>query len=224
MYGTSPRPIVLASASPRRRRLLDWLGVPFSMTATDIAEELDTALAGDPPALARRIAAEKAVAARATGHADALVLAFDTIVVLERAVLGKPAGLEDAYRMLRSLSGRTHEVITGCALLPPGERAPVTFVVSTDVRMRQLLEDDIRAWAEKGELLGCAGAYNIESHLASVELDECYQNVAGLPLCHLHAALGTGAFGELEGLTPPVGTCDAARCVRCELGPRLTGG
>jgi septum formation protein len=192
------------------------------VTAADVPEDLDSPLAADPPALACFIASEKAVAVRASDAVpNAPVLAFDTIVVLDGTVLGKPADLPDADRMLRSLSGRSHQVVTGCTLLPPGERAPASFSVTTEVRMRDLSDDDIRAWAEKGELLGCAGAYNIESHLASVEDGECFQNVAGLPLCHLYRALATGAFGVLPGLTPPISACEAARGVRCVLGRRL---
>jgi septum formation protein len=216
------RPLVLASASPRRRRLMVWLSVPFAVTSADVPEDLGSPLAADPSALACRIASEKAVASRDSGAwPNALVLAFDTIVVLDGAVLGKPRDMADAYRMLEALSGRTHEVVTGCTLLPPGERAPACFAVTTRVRMRDLSAEDVHAWAEEGELLGCAGAYNIERHLAFVQDGECFQNVAGLPLCHLYDALATGAFGGLPGLAEPVAACDAARDTRCSLGRRL---
>jgi septum formation protein len=173
--------------------------------------------------LARDLAAEKAVVAREAGAADDdLVVACDTIVVLDGEVLGKPRDLEDAWRMLRALSGGTHEVVTGVALLPPGERPPVTFAVTSKVRMKELSDADIEAWAAKGELLGCAGAYNIESHLAVVEDTECFQNVAGLPLCHLWKRLASGAFGEVEGLESPCEACEEARGVACVLGRGLT--
>lgn len=213
--------LLLASASPRRRRLLAWLGLPYSACATDTPEEMDGPLSEDPPALACSLAAEKALAGRACGAGPAGgedVIACDTIVVLDGRVIGKPRDLPDAYRMLRELSGRTHQVVTGVALLWPGEDSPQTFPVVTPVLMRSLTDDDIRAWAEKGELLGCAGAYNIESHLASVSADQCFQNVAGLPLCHLFAALSARG---LPGLRSPVAPCDDARSVTCELGPRL---
>jgi septum formation protein len=210
--------LLLASASPRRRRLLAWLELPYGVCATDTPEDMDCPLAEDPPALARSLAAEKAVAAfGGTGDAP-LVIACDTIVVLDRQVLGKPRDLHDAHRMLRALSGRTHEVVTGVALLGPGDDAPAPFPVTTPVVMRELSDEDIRVWADKGELMGCAGAYNIESHLASVALDQCFQNVAGLPLCHLFAALRS--CGVLDARSP-VCACDAARGVTCELGPRL---
>jgi septum formation protein len=215
-----PHTLLLCSASPRRRRLIELYGVPYRATSVDLEEDLGQPLA--PPLLARRIAAEKAVAARTAEGKAGLVLTFDTIVVLDGDVLGKPGDLDDARRMLRALSAREHEVVTGVALLPPGERAPFTFAVVTKVRMRELSEADIEGWAARGELLGCAGAYNIESHLATVEADECFQNVAGLPLCHLWRALASGAFGGVEGLTPPCGACEKARGVACELGRDLT--
>lgn len=196
------------------------LRTPYRVSATDVDEDITLPL--DPPLLARRLAADKAVAARAAEETDEVIVACDTIVVLDGEVLGKPADIEDAHRMLRALSGRTHEVVTGVALLPPRERAPFTFAVVTRVHMRELSEADIEEWSAKGELLGCAGAYNIESHLARVDSTECFQNVAGLPLCHLWRALASGAFGEVEDLAAPCAACDAAREVACELGRELT--
>ena len=132
-----PLRIVLASQSPRRRRLLGWLGVPFACASVETPESLDTPLTAFPLKLAQSLAAEKAVAARETGLGDgALVLCFDTIVVLDDRVLGKPVDVNDAWRMLRALSGRTHEVVTGVALLAPRDAAPRTFAVATPVRMR----------------------------------------------------------------------------------------
>lgn len=220
-----PRPrIVLASASPRRRRLLSWLGLPFEVDAFDTPESLDTPLAADPSALAISLALEKAQAARDSGTADdALVLTFDTIVVLDGAVLGKPTDHEDAWRMLRALSGRTHQVVTGCALTCPGA-APRSFAVVTDVQMLPLGDHHISEWMASGEYMGCAGAYNIEGQVAEVTESECYQNVAGLPLCHVYAALAEDMAGCLPA-TPesPIARCDAALGRTCALGPRVIG-
>lgn len=211
-------PLLLASASPRRRRLIEWLGVPFTTTETDTPEYLTGPLAALPPILARSIAADKARAARAAGHEDDAIVACDTIVLLDRRILGKPRDIDEARTMLRDLSGRVHDVITGVALLLPSWDEPRTFAVTTPVRMHELDEDDLTAWIEKGELLGCAGAYNIESHLASVEPDQCYQNVAGLPVCHLYCEL---ARHGLSGVTSPASACDAARGTLCPLGAKL---
>lgn len=197
------------------------LGLDYEVTATDTEEDLDDPLAADPPTLACALACDKAAAARDAGAAGT-VLAFDTIVVHDGELLGKPTDLRDAYRMLRSLSGSIHEVVTGVAVLGHGAREARTSAVTTPVRMRMLSQSDIDAWAARGELLGCAGAYNIESHLADVEPDQCFQNVAGLPLCHLYVMLRDAReeLGIAEPV-PPVGPCDAARGTRCLLGPRL---
>jgi len=218
-------PVVLASQSPRRRRLLEWLDVPFETTSVDTPEELDSPLASDPPALAESLAAEKALAARAEGHAgESLALCFDTIVVLDGTILGKPRDEADAWRMLRALSGRTHQVVTGCALLCPDDVAPATFSVITNVTMQQLTDCRIESWMAMGSFMGCAGAYNIEAQVAQVTEDECYQNVAGLPLCHLYAALRAGLVGcSPAEITVPVAACDAALGRTCRLGPRITG-
>ncbi len=218
--------IVLASASPRRRRLLSWLGLPFEVAAVDTPESFDTPLAADPAALAISLAEEKAAAAldEGLGH-DALVLTFDTIVVLGNELLAKPVDEADAWRMLRALSGRTHQVVTGCTVVCPGERSPRSFAVTTDVQMKQLSDCRIEAWMALGEYMGCAGAYNIEGQVAEVTADECYQNVAGLPLCHVHAELSRG---EAAPCTPgttqnPVQRCDAALQRLCRLGRSITG-
>ncbi|MHB1340622.1 MAG: Maf family protein [Coriobacteriia bacterium] len=218
MNGTSPG-VLLASASPRRRRLIDWLGLDADVTSVDTPEDLAVSLT--PAALASGIAAEKALEVPPD---DRLTLAFDTIVVLNGEVLGKPADAEDARRMLRALSGRTHEVVTGVALREPQSRDLRIFSVTTRVDMRALSDADIESWIAEGECMGCAGAYNIERHLASVGLTECFQNVAGLPLCHLYAALAAGDIqGVPPGLTRPVATCDAALGRTCQLGPEVCG-
>ncbi len=225
MPKTAQTRIVLASQSPRRRRLLTWLGLPFEVDAIETPEELDSPLASDPPALATHLAAEKAIAVRDAGLAgDALVLCFDTIVVHDGRVLGKPADRREAHRMLRELSGRAHEVVTGCAMLCAGEPVPQTFAVTTPVRMRALDDEAIAAWMAQGTYLGCAGAYNIEAQMASVDTGECYQNVAGLPLCHVFAALRRLSGRGCPDLSPasPVRTCDETLGRTCLLGPRVT--
>lgn len=211
--------LLLASASPRRRRLLAWLGAPFEVTSVDVDETPSPELS-EPAAIALDIAERKAVAAREL-HPDAAILAADTIVVADGELLGKPVDEDDAWRMLRALAGRTHEVITGFALWLPGADAPAGMAVATNVNMRDLTEDEMAAWVADGELMGCAGAYNIERHLAWVADDECYQNVAGLPLCHLYALMC--AEGAADQLERPDIHCDAARGARCKLGPCMLG-
>jgi hypothetical protein len=100
----------------------------------------------------------------------------------------------------------------------------VLLSVATNVHMHELTDAMIDAWAAEGEMLGCAGAYNIERHLAWVEDDECYQNVAGLPLCHLYLLLATIAEPLMSaGVARPDATCDATRGAYCKLGPCMLG-
>lgn len=210
--------LLLASASPRRRRLLSLLGVPYRSTSVDTPEDL-TAPAADAQTLACGLAAEKTLAARNAEPDAGCILGFDTIVVLDGAVLGKPADEDDARTMLRALSGRLHEVVTGCAVLPARADAPRTFAVTTRVLMRDLDDDAIAEWMARGEFMGCAGAYNIEGQVAEVADDECFQNVAGLPLCHLRAQLGAAGVA----CDAPAVACDAALGRRCLLAPIADG-
>lgn len=215
---------VLASASPRRRRLIEWLGLPVVTTSVDTPEDLDSPLSATPERLAEHLAVEKARAARTSAPTSGrqLIVAFDTIVVLDGDILGKPSDVDDAWRMLRALSGRTHQVVTGVALLAPDAEAPQSFPVSTNVRMKALGERDIRDWMASGEFMGCAGAYNIEGQVAQVDGDECYHNVAGLPLCHLAREISRiAARCGLGEIATPVTPCDAALGRHCTLGPRV---
>ena len=200
----APARVLLASQSPRRRRLLAWLGSRSRSPRSTPPRSSTRPLAADPAALAAHLAAEKARAARAERlGSEALVMTFDTIVVHDGAVLGKPRDLPDAWRMLRSLSGRTHAVVTGVALLCPEDDEPRAFAVATEVAMKPLTDCQIEAWMALGEFMGCAGAYNIEGQVAEVSDAECYQNVAGLPLCHLYAALaGDEAACAALGVRP----------------------
>jgi septum formation protein len=178
----APR-LVLASASPRRKELLALLRVPFEIIPSAYEEQLPEAHP-DPAALAVHLAGEKAldVARRNPG---ALVLGADTVVALGTRVYGKPADAADAARMLGELSGRTHEVITGVALMAPqGVRR---FATRTSVRFRELEEAEIQAYCGTGEPLDKAGAYAIQGCgavlIRGIEGD--YPNVVGLPLAPL---------------------------------------
>lgn len=195
------------------------------MAVVDTPEDLDSPLASDPEALACQLAEEKAAAARSEGLAgDDLVLTFDTIVVHEGRLLGKPRDVPDAWGMLRSLSGRKHQVVTGVAVLPPDEEHAASFAVTTTVTMRALTDCQIEAWMAMGEFMGCAGAYNIEGQVAEVADAECYQNVAGLPLCHLYRylAVAEGLWAHYGTPHSPIDRCDEALCRRCLLGPEIT--
>ena len=181
-------PIVLASGSPRRRELLARLGLRFEVDPPRREEDAWGA-DEDPDAYAGRISAAKAaeVAAR---RPDALVLAGDTIVVLDGQVLGKPGDAVSAQAMLARLSGREHAVHTGVTVLAPaGARATGTEI--TRVRFRTLGAEEIDAYVATGEPLDKAGAYGIQAFGATLVegVRGCYFNVMGLPVVRLLALL-----------------------------------
>jgi MAF protein/D-tyrosyl-tRNA(Tyr) deacylase len=184
LHGDSPLhgiPLVLASASPRRRDLLSDLGLSFTTAPPDVDEDLDPT--GDAAEQAGVLAERKARSVR-PGPGECIVLAADTIVALEKHVLGKPADEADAIRMLSELSGKEHTVVTGvCAALAPSGVCR-TRVVSTRVRFREMGTEEIRRYVATGEPLGKAGAYAIQGlgGLLVSGIDGDYSNVVGLPL------------------------------------------
>jgi septum formation protein len=189
--------LVLASASPRRRELLAGLGLQFTVRPADVDE---TPRDGEEPgAYVLRLAREKAAA---VARDQELVLAADTTVVIDGEILGKPSDEEDARRMLRRLSGREHEVLTGLALCEAGGR-DASSVERSRVRMAALSEDEIAWYAATGEPLDKAGAYAIQG-LGSLFVEAVagnYSNVVGLPIpavYRLFAALGI----DLKGFIP----------------------
>lgn len=189
---SGPLPIILASSSPRRKTLLAQLGLPFTICVSDIVEDLEQPL--PPDQLAETLALQKAckVAAKrevaAKRSTDALVIGADTIVVDDAGILGKPRDTADACRMLARLSGRTHRVMTGVAVL--STRSPERALVqheTTLVTFAPLSEHDIQWYIHTGEPLDKAGAYAIQGKgMAFVErIDGCYNNVVGLPVFRL---------------------------------------
>lgn len=181
-----PQNLVLASASPRRRALLEGQGLSFDVRISAVPEVV--AAGESAAAYTQRVAAEKATAVAEEAQ-GALVLAADTEVVLGTSILGKPRDGEDAVAMLRSLSGNTHEVITGVCLRGPGVEE--RFAVRTAVRFRALSEGEIRWYVGTGEPLDKAGAYAIQERGgAFVEaIFGSWSNVVGLPLAETLAAL-----------------------------------
>jgi septum formation protein len=183
----APR-LVLASGSPRRRDLLELLGVPFEVESPDVDE---TPLPGERPAdHVRRIATAKAEAV-VLRRPGALIIAADTVVDLDDRILGKPSDAADAAAMLRSLSARDHRVHT--ALVVGDEIALVT----TTVRFDELRTADIERYVASGEPLDKAGAYAIQGAGAAFirELHGSVTNVAGLPLAELRGLLARAGAG-----------------------------
>lgn len=192
--------VVLASSSPRRRELLTLIGISHSVCPADIDESV---LPGeDPHAHAERLAREKASVV-AAGEPNAVVIAADTIVVVDGDILGKPRDDDAAAVMLRRLAGRAHVVLTAVAVARGGEVA--SGVEAVDVKFRDLSDDEIQRYIATREPMDKAGAYGIQGYGATIveRIDGDYFAVMGLALgrmVRLMATLGVEyRFGELRG-------------------------
>lgn len=173
--------LILASASPRRRELLAGLGLAFDVVPSTVEE---SRAAGVPiPALATRLALAKArdVAGRV---GPAVVLAADTLVVLDGVPFGKPASPEEARRMLTALRGRAHDVVTAVAVVEAGARREATAAVASRVVMRAYTATEIEAYLATGEPYDKAGAYAVQGEGGRLveRVEGCYTNVVGLPV------------------------------------------
>ena len=180
--------IILASQSPRRKELLERMGIRDFETISPNVDE--SAFHGLPPEeLVRRLSAEKAAAVAGRVGEDAIVIAADTVVALEGAVLGKPADELDAFKMLSALSGVRHQVYTGVTVCRGGEKQTAHEV--TDVTFRELSEEEIEHYIATGEPMDKAGAYGIQGYGALLiqGISGDYYNVMGLPVCRLSGML-----------------------------------
>ncbi len=192
--------LILASQSPRRRELLAQMGLRFTVHAADIDETMDPGLpAGQEVA---RVSRAKALAI-VRGPED-VVIAADTVVVCQGKILGKPHTPERAVEMLELLSGRDHQVLTGCTVLR-GETV-LSHLETTHLYFRPLSAEEIAAYVATGEPLDKAGAYGIQGlgGLFVRRLEGDYYNVMGLPLCAL-----TGLLRQVG--VPVLGTCEEVR-------------
>jgi septum formation protein len=173
--------LILASNSPRRRELMRQIGLDFRVDPADVDESV---FPGESPGgYAVRVALDKARAAAARAGTG-IVIAADTIVVLDDEILGKPADPGDAERMLKLLSGNVHRVITGLAVMDAATGKVLTRTSITRVWFRSLAPHEIISYIATGEPLDKAGAYGIQERGALLvdKIDGCYFNVVGLPL------------------------------------------
>ena len=177
---------ILASQSPRRRELLAMLGLEFEIFTADIDETMDPALSAEQAVAA---VCERKARAVGEGHPGRLIVAADTIVVVDETILGKPHCEDEARQMLHSLSGRSHTVMTGFCLWRDG--ACETHVETTKLWFRDLSDGEIDAYVATGSPMDKAGAYGIQDQAAVFvqRLEGDYYNVMGLPLCALTQAL-----------------------------------
>jgi septum formation protein len=213
-------PVILASASPRRREFMQQLSLPFQVHVADIDEQDQD---DEPPQqLVARLSREKALAV-ATRLPQAVVIGADTIVTLDGELLGKPVDPLDAADMLRRLRDRSHQVYSGVTVCPPCDREhhgcdrrdrTLTGLVGSTVWMRPYSEDEIAAYVASGDPLDKAGAYgiqNAEFHPVA-RMRGCYASVMGLPLCELSDLL------RQVGVVPPIdvaAACQAFTGVPC---------
>ena len=187
--------IILASQSPRRRELLSLMGIPFEVVVRAVDESFPEWL--DPVAAVRHIAEKKATAFLHDAT-DELVIAADTIVVIDGQVLGKPSDQAQATDMLMRLSGRAHEVITAVALLHKGHVE--LFHEVTEVRFRVLTLEEIAYYIDHYQPFDKAGAYGIQEWIGIVAIEATagsYSNVVGLPTQQLYHVLKTSFPGAL---------------------------
>ena len=190
--------LILASKSPRRRELLSMLGIGFQIETADMDETMDPALT--PDRAVAQVCEKKAAAVAMRRPAD-LILAADTIVVVDGQILGKPHSETEARAMLRRLSGRSHTVMTGFCLLQNGKAE--THVEQTHLEFKPLSDREIDAYVATGSPMDKAGAYGIQDQAAVFvrRLEGDYYNVMGLPLCALVQGLrrhGVAVLGTVE--------------------------
>ena len=188
--------LILASQSPRRKELLKLLKHPFVIRVADIDETMDPA--ADPAQEVARVSRKKAEAV--PRETEDIVIAADTIVVLEGTVLGKPADEAQAKAMLAALSGKDHQVMTGVTVLQD-DRALVHTEI-TDIHFRPLSQGEIDRYVATGEPMDKAGAYGIQGGAALFVqwLRGDYYNVMGLPVCKLYEMLGSLAPELMEDM------------------------
>ena len=181
--------IVLCSNSPRRKELLKGLGLNFQTRIIDgIDESYDKSLPGED--IAKMISEKKAESYKATMSSDELIITADTIVYVDGEVLGKPQNKIDAARMLKMISGKCHDVITGVCLLTSNKR--ISFSVKTKVSFAQITDDEISFYIENYKPYDKAGAYGIQEWIGYIGVDSIqgsYFNVMGLPIQRLYSEL-----------------------------------
>lgn len=184
------RKIILASASPRRRELLEQGGIPFTVIPSQAEEKITTE---QPGQVVEELSYLKCSDIYEKSLGDVLVIGADTVVASEGKILGKPSSQKDAVKMLQSLQGREHEVYTGVTIMARegNENRKKTFHEKTKVVFYPMSDEEIRSYVNTGEPMDKAGAYGIQGKSAVFikEISGDYNNVVGLPLARLYQEL-----------------------------------
>lgn len=180
-------PLILASASPRRKRILQQIGLPFKSLPCDINE---AEVVGEPHNITLKLAVKKAMAAYSKYNGK-WILGADTIVLQDNNILGKPTNNNEAASMLTLLSGRVHEVITGFSIINPAGNVAHREYVRSAVTIKELSKEEIAAYIDTGEPFGKAGSYAIQGMGAFMikHMSGSYSNVVGLPIYSLIESL-----------------------------------
>jgi septum formation protein len=185
------KPLILASKSPRRQKLLHQIGFNFEVIPSRTDEdEIDSQL--EPSEYARQLSFEKANEVAGRIKRDVIILGCDTIVVLDGVILTKPTDHDDAFRILKLLSNRTHIVYTGVTFIDYGDNNVISGVKATEVTFRKLDDDEVEEYIEGGSPMDKAGAYGIQDDFGAVfvsQINGCYYNIVGLPLEMMYAMM-----------------------------------
>ena len=184
-------PLILASQSPRRQKLLHQIGVNFELFPSSI-DESEHPLQIKPEDYAAQLSLKKSQDVASKINRKAIVLGADTIVCLEDQILNKPVDSKDAVKMLNKLSGNTHTVFTGVSLVEPISKSILTEVKATRVTFKTLTNEEIETYVEGGSPMDKAGAYGIQDDTGALfikYIEGCYYNIVGLPLEMLYSML-----------------------------------
>lgn len=195
-HAMSDLSLVLASNSPRRKQILKWMGIPFTVRPADIDE---TPLEGESPkAYVQRLALTKGRKMSSSAGFKELIVAADTTVAVDNEIIGKPLDAEDARRILVKLRGRVHFVHTAIVVISPSKGLIERELCSSRVHMRRYSDEEISDYIHSGDPLDKAGAYAIqnESFHPVDQFKGCYASVMGLPLCHLERVLRKMGYGD----------------------------
>lgn len=182
---------ILASASPRRRELLEGLGLKFDIIVSNEEENINKNLSPDLYTSELAMLKAAAVAKHISDRKKQIIISADTVVCLDNTILEKPINADDAFNMLKELSGRTHLVYTGICVMRLADAKTVTKSIKTEVTFKQLSDDTINRYIATGEPLDKAGAYGIQGKggVLVEKIDGEYSNVVGLPISALYDVL-----------------------------------
>ncbi len=190
------RKIVLASKSPRRRELLENIGLKFDIVVCDTDEDIISKDI-DPSLYVRELSFIKASSAVRLCAKNTFVIGADTVVVHDGKILGKPKDRDDAFDMLRSMSGKTHRVYTGISIIDTNDMHAVSEYVMTEVTFRQISDKEINHYIDNFSVMDKAGAYGIQEYAGTFaeSINGDYFNIVGLPVCKLVTMI-LGEYGE----------------------------